>query len=182
MTKRFASMLAIVSVTWLTLASVTPVTTSSAAVDTADASIPVDAVTTLEMHTTANCVRAKSNCYFTAGANLRTPEGPIGFPGDLWARQTTTVRSSDRLVFLDSDFDAPNTRMFKSVGPIEFTTIYFGGGPVEKYQIRGNSWPVDWNTGQPKLDADFIVCAHIQVVYAGVNLTSPDACAQTTFS
>jgi hypothetical protein len=181
-TKRFARTLAMVSVTWLTLAVVTPVAQSSAAVDTADASIPVDPVTTLEMHTTANCVRAEANCYFTAAANLRTPEGPTGFPNDLWARQTTTVRSSDRLVFLDSDFDAPNTRMFKSVGPIEFTTIYFGGGPVEKYQIHGNSWPVDWNTGQPKLDADFIVCAHIQVVYAGVNLTSPDACAQTTFS
>jgi hypothetical protein len=32
------------------------------------------------------------------------------------------------------------------------------------------------------LTADVIACAHIQVVYAGVNITSPDACAQTTFS
>ncbi len=70
--------------------------------------------------------------------------------------------------------------MFKSIGPVEFTTIYFGGGPVEKYQIHGNTWTTDWATGQPKLDADYIVCTHIQVVYAGVNLTSPDACAQTT--
>ncbi len=92
------------------------------------------------------------------------------------------MRSSDRDVYLDSDFDAPNTRMFKSIGPVEFTTIYFGGGPVEKYQLHGNSRPVDWGTGQPRTDTDYIVCAHIQVVYAGVNLTSPDACAQTTFS
>ena len=30
--------------------------------------------------------------------------------------------------------------MFKSIGPVEFTTIYFGEGPVEKYQINGYSW------------------------------------------
>ena len=134
------------------------------------------------MHSTANCVKAEANCYFTTAANLRTPEGPIGFPDDLWARQTTTVRTTDKNVFLESDFDAPNTRMFKSVGPIEYTTIFFGGGPVEKYQLHGNSRPVDWSTGQPRTDRDYIVCAHIQVVYSGVNLTSPDACAQTTFS
>ena len=27
-----------------------------------------------------------------------------------------------------------------------------------------------------------IACTHIQVVYPGVNLTSPGTCAQTTFS
>jgi hypothetical protein len=180
--KPFAAMLSVVSATWLTLALVTPSAVSSAAMDTGDASIPVDAVTTLEMHTTANCVKAENNCYFTAGANLRTPGGPIGFPNDLWARQTTTLRTMHRDVYLESDFDAPNTRMFKSIAPIELTTIYFGGGPVEKYQIHGNSVPTDWSTGLPRTDSDYIVCAHIQVVYAGVNLTSPDACAQTTFS
>ena len=50
------------------------------------------------MHSTANCVKAEANCYFTTAANLRTPEGPIGFPDDLWARQTTTVRTMDRTV------------------------------------------------------------------------------------
>ena len=39
-----------------------------------------------------------------------------------------------------------------------------------------------WQTGQPKTDADYIVCSHIQVVYNGVNITTPDACAQTTYS
>jgi hypothetical protein len=180
--KRLAGIHALISATWVLLALVTPSAVSSAAMDTADASIPVDAVTALEMHTTANCVLAESRCYFTASANLRTPQGPIGFPPDLWARQTTTLRSSDRMAYLDSDFNAPNTRMFKSIGPVEFTTIYFGSGPVEKYRLVGDTRTTDWATGLPKTDADYIVCAHIQVGYAGVNLTSPDACAQTTYS
>ncbi|MGZ8802910.1 MAG: hypothetical protein ACXWZL_09955 [Mycobacterium sp.] len=183
--KRFARLsagMAVAAATWLALALVTPIAESSAALDTAVATIPVNPVDTLQVHTTADCVRAANQCYFTASANLLTPQGPIGFPNDLWARQTTTLRSMDRNVYLDSSFVAENTRMFKSIGPVEFTTIYFGGGPVEKYQLRGTTWPTDWATGQPKLDADYIVCSHIQVVYAGVNLTSPDACAQTTFS
>lgn len=179
---RLARALAGIPAAWLALTLVTPMPISAAATDTADASIPVDPVTTLEMHVTANCVKAEANCTFTTAANLLTPDGPIGFPGDLWARQTTTARTMDRTISLESDFDAPNTRMFKSHGPIEFTTIYFGGGPPEKFQFRGNSQPVDWSTGQPRTDRDYIVCAHIQVVYSGVNLTSPDACAQTTFS
>jgi hypothetical protein len=180
--KRLASMLSAVSATWLTLALVMPTAESSAAIDTADASIPVDPVTTLEMHATANCVLAQSNCYWNTSAKLRVPEGPIGFPPDLWARQTTTVRTSHRDVWVESDFDAPNTRMFKSMRDVEFTTIYFGGGPPEKFQFHGNTWPTDWRTGLPRTDSDLIVCTHIQVVYAGVNVTSPDACAQTTFS
>ena len=182
MTKRLAGILAVLAATWLTFAFAAPTPMSSAAVDTADASIPVDPVTALEMHVTANCIAAQVNCLFTTAANLRTPEGPIGFPGDLWARQTTTLRTMDRSVYLESDFDAPNTRLFKSLTDVELTTIYFGGGPPEKFQFHGNSWPVDWSTGRPRTDTGYIVCAHIQVVYAGVNLTSPDACAQTTFS
>jgi hypothetical protein len=38
-----------------------------------------------------------------------------------------------------------------------------------------------WNTGRPALDAGFIVCSDIQVVFGGVNVTTPKACAQTTF-
>jgi hypothetical protein len=178
--KRLARILSAVSVALLTL-SLAPSATSSAAVDTADTSIPVDGVTTLEMHVTANCIAAQANCLFNTAANLRTPDGVVGFPGDLWARQTTTLRTMDRDVYLESDFDAPNTRLFKSLTDVELTTIYFGGGPPEKFTFHGNSWPTDWRTGQPRTDTDYIVCAHIQVVYSGVNLTSPDACAQTTF-
>jgi hypothetical protein len=32
------------------------------------------------------------------------------------------------------------------------------------------------------LQSDVIACAEIQVVYPGVNITSPSTCAQTTFS
>ena len=35
---------------------------------------------------------------FNTAANLRTREGVIGFPGDLSARQTTTLRTMDRKV------------------------------------------------------------------------------------
>ena len=50
-----------------------------AATDSADTSLPIDAVTQLEMHTTANCVPADNRCYFTASPNLQTPDGPTGF-------------------------------------------------------------------------------------------------------
>lgn len=140
--KRLASMLLVVSAVWLTLALVTPIAGSSAAVDTADASIPVDAATTLEMRAAANCIKAEGNCLFNTSANLRVPEGPIGFPNDLWARQTTTLRTMHRTVWLEADFDAPNTRMFKSITNVEFTTIYFGG-------VRWRSFNSTATPGQP---------------------------------
>lgn len=154
---------------------------ASAAIDSDDTVIPVDATTQLQMHTTANCVLADGQCYFTASANLITPNGPTGFPDDLWARQTTTVRSSDRDSYLDSDFNAPNTKMFKSNGLVDFTTIYYGGGPVDKYRLVGNTRPRDWKTGQLATESDYIVCSHIQVIYGGHNLTSPSTCSQTHF-
>lgn len=178
MRKRFAGLSAAVA----TLAVVASTPTASAAIDTADASIPVNPTTTLEMHVTANCIAAESNCLWTTAANLRSPEGVIGFPGDLYARQTTTVRTMDRGVFVETQFNAANTRLFKSLTDVELSTVYFGGGPPDKFVVRGNTWPTDWRTGQKRNDVPLIVCAHIQVVYAGVNLTSPDACAQAAFS
>jgi hypothetical protein len=180
--KRFAGFAALMSATWLAAALVTPTAVSSAAENSATASIPVDPVTTLEIHTTANCVKAAGQCYFTSAANLLTPDGPTGFPPQFYARQNTTLRSMDRMVYLDSDFNAPNTRMFKSIGTVEFSTVYFDGGPPEKFMVNGNTWTTDWATGRPKTDANYIVCSYIQVVYAGVNLTSPTACAQTTYA
>ncbi|ULE35657.1 hypothetical protein [Mycobacterium sp. IDR2000157661] len=155
---------------------------AAAAVDTADSSIPVNAAQTLEMHVTANCIAAEAKCLVNTQANLRAPEGVLGFPGDLWARQTTTLRTMDRGVYVHFTFDVPNTRSFKSLTDVEFTTIYFGGGPPEKFQFRADVWPVDQSTGAPRTDVPLIACSHIQVVYAGVNLTSPDACAQAAFS
>jgi hypothetical protein len=180
-TKRLARALAAISTTWLTVALVTPTALSSAAVGTDDKSVPLDPATSLEMHTTVNCIAAEANCLFNTSFDLRGPGGPMGFPGDLWARQTTTLRTMDRSVYLQADFDAPDTRMFKSLTDVELTTIFFGGGPPERFQFHGNTWPVDSRTGQPRTDTPVIVCANVQVVYAGVNLTSPDACAQASF-
>lgn len=181
MTKRLTAVAAAVTAMWFALTLVAPAP-ALGAVDTADASIPVDPATTLEMHVTANCIAAEANCLFNTNANLRRGPDVLGFPGDLWARQTTTLRTMDRGVYINFNFDAPNTRSFKSLTDVEFTTIYFGGGPPEKFQFRGIAWPVDQRTGGPRTDVPLIVCSHIQVVYAGVNITSPDACAQAAFS
>ena len=96
------------------------------------------------MHVTANCVSADKQCYFTVAANRRSDAGVEGFPGDLWARQTTTLRSSNRLNNLETQVVADNTRQYKEMGRREITTIYFGGGPPEKYQISGQTQPTDW--------------------------------------
>ena len=74
------------------------------------------------------------------------------------------------------------SKMFKSVSNVEISVTYFGGGPIERFQVDGDSVPTDWSTGQPNTHATFIACSQIQVVYGGVNLTTPTACAQTTFS
>jgi hypothetical protein len=180
--KRFAGWTALISAMWLVAALVTPTAVSTAAENTATTSIPVDEFTTLEMHTTANCVKADNQCYFTTAANLRTPDGVVPFPPDLYAKQNTTLRSSSRTLYLDTDYDAPNTRMLKSLTDIEFPTVYFGSGPQEKFTLHGNTRTTDWSTGQPKTDSDYIVCAYFQAVYGGVNLTTPTACAQTTYA
>ena len=155
---------------------------SSAAANAGDSSFPLPDGTLLEVHVTANCPVADKQCYFTVAADRRSGDEIDGFPGDLWARQTTTLRSSNRLNNLETQVVAANTRQYKEMGRREITTIYFGGGPPGKYQITGQSQPTDWQTGQPMLNADYIVCAEIQVVYSGVNITSPTTCAQTTFS
>jgi hypothetical protein len=155
---------------------------SSAASNAGDSSFPLPDGTLLEVHVTANCPLADKQCYFTVQADRRSGDEIDGFPGDLWARQTTTLRSSNRLNNLETQVVAADTRQFKEMGRREITTIYFGGGPPEKYMISGQTQPTDWQTGQPMLNADYIVCAEIQVVYSGVNITSPSTCAQTTFS
>ena len=40
--------------------------------------------------------------------------------------------------------------------------------------VNGNTRTVDWSTGQPNAPtAGYIACAHIQVIYGNVNLTTP---------
>lgn len=167
-----------------------------AASNTATTSIPVDPATSIEMHVTANCVQAEGRCVFNTTANLLTPDGPTGFPGDAWARQTITVRSTDRNVWQEAGYSAPSgtpradkganhdnvlSKMYKSLNDVEISITTFGGGPIERFQADGESVPTDWSTGQPNTRAPFIACTQIQVVYGGVNLTTPSACAQTTF-
>jgi hypothetical protein len=171
--------------------------TASAASNTATTSIPVDPANTIEMHVTANCVKAENKCYFNTTANLLTPDGPTGFPGDTWARQTITLRSPDREVWQEAEYSAPSgnprevkganhdnvlSKMYKAVTSVEISVTYFGGGPIERFQVDGDSMPTNWETGQPSTKAAFFACSQIQVVYGGVNLTTPSACAQTTFS
>lgn len=139
-------------------------------------------------------------CFFNTQVNLLTPDGPpVGLPGDTWARQTVTVRSTDRDVYQNAWYSAPPAGMprelkganhdnvlskaYKSITDYQISVTYFGGGPMERFAVDGDSVQTDWRTGQPNLKAGFIVCSDIQVVFGGgVNVTTPSACAQTTFS
>ena len=179
----------------LLAAALAPTVSASAASNSAVTSIPVDPATQIEMHVSADCTAGR--CTFNTTANLLTPDGPTGFPGDAWARQTITVRSSDRNVWQEAGYSAPSgtpradkganhdnvlSKMYKSLSDVEISVTTFGGGPIERFQVDGDSVPTDWSTGQPNTRANFIACSQIQVVYGGVNLTTPTACAQTTFS
>ncbi|HEV7851288.1 MAG TPA: hypothetical protein VGP27_07975 [Mycobacterium sp.] len=171
--------------------------TATAASNTATTAIPVDPATNIEMHVTANCVSAENRCYFDTTANLTTPDGPTGFPGDTWARQTITIRSSSRDVWQEASYSAPSgnprevkganhenvlSKMYKAINNVEISITYFGGGPIERFKADGDSVPTEWATGRPNTQAAFFACSQIQVVYGGVNLTTPTACAQTTFN
>lgn len=155
---------------------------SSAASNTATTLFPLDGANQLETHTLVDCHKADGHCDFTAEADMRTPDGVTGFPPSLWARQTTEIRSTNRLAYLDAHATGQFERVMKEGGSDMITTVYFGDGPPDKYQTTGRIDSTDWSTGQPKTDVNVIVRTHMQVVYTGVNITSPSTCAQTTFS
>ncbi|MFN3003657.1 hypothetical protein [Mycolicibacterium wolinskyi] len=175
-------------------AALTAPAVADAAVNTAVTSIPTPSGL-LEMHATADC--AGDRCRFNTQANLLGPNGPIGLPGDTWARQTITLRSTDRSVWQEASYSAPSgsprelhkgannnnvlSRMLKATNNVEISVTYFGGGPIERFRVDGDSQPIDWRTGQPDREADFIACTQIQIVSSGWNLTTPTACAQTNF-
>lgn len=164
---------------------------ASAASDTKITLFPVNDADQLQTRSWVDCTRPP-DCRFTVGVQLQTPEGMTGFPPDLWARQSTEIRSSKRTAYLDvhtdggegwfADRGGPGTKVFKDGTGAVITSIYAGSGPPEKYQTNGSIDVREYSTGQPKGDANVIVCTHVQVVYAGVNLTTPSTCAQTTFS
>ena len=189
--------LAAASAAALATAVLTHPASATAASNTSTTTIPVDPANTIEMHVTANCVSAEGRCTFNTTADLLTPDGPAGFPGDTWARQTITIRSSSRDVWQEASYSAPSgnprevkganhdnvlSKMYKATNNVEISITYFGGGPIERFQSDGESVPTDWVSGRPNTQAAFYACSQIQVVYGGVNLTTPTACAQTTFS
>lgn len=155
-----------------------PSPTAAAGDNMATTLFPVDEANQLETHSYVNC-HGGGTCDFVAGANLRTPDGPAGFPPGLWARQTTEIRSNNRLAYLDAHATSQFERVFKEGGTDTITTQYFGEGPPDKYQTTGVINSTSWSTGQPMGNAMVFVCTHMQVVYSGVNLTSPSTCAQT---
>lgn len=170
--------------------------TAAAAADSGMSSLPIDPVTQVEMHVNTNCVAAEARCYFDTQANLMTPTGPTGFPGDFWARQTITLRSNDRNVWQEAEYSAPAgmpreskganhdnvlSRLLKNPSGVEISVTYFGGGGMERFRVDGSSVPTDWATGRPATASSFIVCSQIQVVYGGHNVTTRGACGQTTF-
>ena len=168
---------------------------ASAASNSATTSIPVDPATQIEMHVTANCV-ARDRCSFNTTANLLTPDGPTGFPGDAWARQTITLRSTTamcgRKPIQRTVRHAPGDQGRESrQRAVEDVQV-----PERRRDLRDHlrRWTDRALSGRrrlgahrlehrpPNTRANFIACSHIQVVYGGVNLTTPTACAQTTFS
>lgn len=169
---------------------------ASAGVNTATSSIPTPNGI-VEMHVTADCPGSDGRCFFRTQANLVTPQGPIGLPQDTWARQTITIRSTNTSVFQEAWYSAPAgmprelkganhdnvlSKAYKSVSDYQISVTYFGGGPLERFATDGDSVQTNWATGRPQLDAGFIVCSDIHVVFGGANIRTPAACAQTTFS
>ena len=177
----------------LTAAALTFPASATAAANSAVSSIP-SPQGTIEMHVSADC--AGTTCNFRTSANLLTPDGPIGFPGDAWARQTITLRSSNKDTWQEASYSAPAgmpreikgsnhdnvlSKMFRSLNTAEISVTYFGGGPADRFVVDGTSAPRQWSDGQPALGSDFIVCTHIQAVWGGHNLATPSTCSQTRF-
>ncbi|QLL07067.1 hypothetical protein [Mycobacterium vicinigordonae] len=163
------------------LTALLPAPHAAAGANTATTLFPVDDVNQIETHTFVDC-HGNGSCDFVAGANLRTPDGPAGFPSGLWARQTTEIRSNSRTAYLDAHATSQFERVMKTGGGDVITTVYFGDGPPDKYQTTGVIDSTSWSTGQPMTNVTVYVCTHMQVVYPGVNLTSPSTCATTNFS
>lgn len=159
-----------------------PPAVSFAASNTATSLIPLNDGSQLETRAYLDCHAANGSCDFTVSAGRRTGPDLDGFPHDLWSRQSTDIRSSDRTLYLDVHANAQYDRVFKEGGNDNVTTIYMGEGPLEKYQTTGRIDATDWHTGQSRINVPVIMCTLIQVVYGGNNITSPSTCAQAKFS
>lgn len=133
---------------------------SSAASNTATTLMPLNDGTQLETRAVLDCHRANGSCDFTIGADRKAGDGVTGFPSDLWSRQSTDIRSSDRTVYLDVHATAQYDRVFKEGGHDNVTTIYMGEGAPDKYQTTGQIDSTDWRTDQPRTDLPHHVHAH----------------------
>ena len=160
---------------------VLPTPVALAASNTATTS-SADGPNQLETHAFLNCFKGDGHCDFVVGADVRAPDGVTGFPPGLWARQTTEIRSSNRLAYMDVHGTGQFERVMKSMGSDEVTTVYMGEGPPDKYQTTGRIDSTDWATGPPKTDVRRIACTHIQVVYTGSTSRRPPPARRRTFS
>jgi hypothetical protein len=84
-----------------------PPAIAPAASNNATTLIPLPDGTQLETYARLDCHRANGSCDFTVGADRKTADGVTGFPNDLWSRQSTTIRPTDRLAYLDVHATAP---------------------------------------------------------------------------
>lgn len=92
----------------LLMAVLTNPVAAMAASDSQTTLVAVDPANQIQMQVSADCVAGQNRCFFNTTANLLTPEGPTGFPGDAWAQQTITLRSSDRLAWEEASYSAPS--------------------------------------------------------------------------
>jgi hypothetical protein len=129
-----------------------PPAISLAASNTATSLMPLNDGTQLETRAVLDWHRANGSCDFTVGAERKTGDGVTGFPSDLWSRQSTDIRSSDRPVYLDVHATAQYDRVFKEGGHDDVTTVCMGEGAPDKYQTTGRIDSTDWRTGQPRTD------------------------------
>jgi hypothetical protein len=74
-----------------------PPAVTPAASNNATTLTPLPDGTQLETFVRLDCHHANGSCDFTVGADRRAGDGVTGFPNDLWSRQSTTIRPSDRL-------------------------------------------------------------------------------------
>lgn len=129
------------------LAALIPAATASAASETKTSLFPVNEFDQLQTHSFVDC-SAPPLCRFTVGVQRQTPDGMAGFPPDLWARQSTEIRSSKRTAYLDvhtdggegwfKDRGGPGTKVFKDGTGAVIQSMYYGEGPPEKYQTNGS--------------------------------------------
>ena len=106
----------------------------------------------------------------------------IGFPGDLWARQNTTLRSMDRQCTSEFELrstEHPDVQVADRRRDLDGLLRRRTAGQVHPSRQHLAHRLAHRPAARPM---PLIVCSYIQVVYAGVNLTSPDACAQTAFT